>query len=237
MPARIGPGPVFVYEWLTTTRRWQFYAVRAVFVAAILAGMMFIVRVAQNPTPPGQATSRAELAQYGQRFYLTIVSIELAIVLLVAPAATAGAICLDKARGTLDHMLATDLSNAEIVLGKLGRAPGERARLDRVRASAHGAVGTHGRNRPHRGFRLVPGGNRLRCPGLLAGAHDIGLGPQNPGRAHLHVFDHDVLAVQPLSAGIGLGREWFVFDQVFLTRPCRTGSTPSTLSTSSGPRT
>ncbi len=40
--------------------------------------------------------------------------------LLAAPAATAGAVCLDKARGTLDHMLATDLSNAEIVLGKLG---------------------------------------------------------------------------------------------------------------------
>ena len=38
----------------------------------------------------------------------------------MAPAATAGAVCLDKARGTLDHMLATDLSNAEIVLGKLG---------------------------------------------------------------------------------------------------------------------
>ena len=47
-------------------------------------------------------------------------SIELTLVLLAAPAATAGAICLDKARGTLDHMLATDLSNAEIVLGKLG---------------------------------------------------------------------------------------------------------------------
>ena len=39
---------------------------------------------------------------------------------LVAPAATAGAICIDKARGRIDHMLATDLSNAEIVLGKLG---------------------------------------------------------------------------------------------------------------------
>ena len=49
-----------------------------------------------------------------------MVVIELTLVLLVAPAATAGAICLDKARGTLDHMLATDLSNTEIVLGKLG---------------------------------------------------------------------------------------------------------------------
>ena len=51
---------------------------------------------------------------------MTIASIELALVLLVAPATTAGAICLDKARGTLDHMLLTDLSNTEIVLGKLG---------------------------------------------------------------------------------------------------------------------
>ena len=60
------------------------------------------------------------MANYGQALYLTIVTIELTLVLLAAPAATAGAICLDKARGTLDHMLTTDLSNAEIVLGKLG---------------------------------------------------------------------------------------------------------------------
>ena len=39
---RLGPGPVFVYEWLTTTRRWQHYAVRAAFVSAILAGMALI---------------------------------------------------------------------------------------------------------------------------------------------------------------------------------------------------
>ena len=52
--------------------------------------------------------------------YRNVVGIELTLILLVAPAVTAGAVCLDKARGTLDHMLATDLSNAEIVLGKLG---------------------------------------------------------------------------------------------------------------------
>ena len=55
----------------------------------------------------------------GEQTYRTFVVIELTLVLLVAPAVTAGAVCLDKARGTLDHMLATDLSNAEIVLGKL----------------------------------------------------------------------------------------------------------------------
>jgi hypothetical protein len=39
--------------------------------------------------------------------------------MLAAPAATAGAICVDRARGTLTHMLATDLSDPEIILGKL----------------------------------------------------------------------------------------------------------------------
>ena len=70
--------------------------------------------------PSGPSVSIQTLASYGQQLFLTIVTIELSLVLLAAPAATAGAICLDKARGTLDHMLATDLSNAEIVLGKLG---------------------------------------------------------------------------------------------------------------------
>jgi ABC-type transport system involved in multi-copper enzyme maturation permease subunit len=45
--------------------------------------------------------------------------IMLGLVGLAAPAATAGAICLDKARGNLALLFATDLTDAEIVLGKL----------------------------------------------------------------------------------------------------------------------
>jgi ABC-2 type transporter len=117
---RLGAGPVFAYEWLLATRRWQLYAVRAGFVLVILAGMYFTLRAEPGAAGAGTTISRNELARYGRTFFLTIVSIELAIVLLVAPAVTAGAICVDKARGTLDHMLVTDLSSAEIVLGKLG---------------------------------------------------------------------------------------------------------------------
>jgi len=118
--SRLGPGPVFVYEWLTTTRRWQLYALRAGFVFLILVGMIFISRVELGIRTTGAFVSLQELARYGQNLFLTVISIEFTIVLLVAPAATAGAICLDKMRGTLDHMLATDLSSNEIVLGKLG---------------------------------------------------------------------------------------------------------------------
>ncbi len=116
---RLGPGPVFAYEWLTTTRRWQLYAVRALFVGLVLLGMILAWKSGTQRNP-GSNVSIQTLATYGQQLFLTIVSIELSLVLMVAPAATAGAVCHDKARGTLDHVLATDLSNAEIVLGKLG---------------------------------------------------------------------------------------------------------------------
>jgi ABC-type transport system involved in multi-copper enzyme maturation permease subunit len=69
---------------------------------------------------PDRRVSLREAARFGENLYRSLTWIELTWILLAAPAATAGAICLDKARGTLDHMLATDLSNAEIVLGKLG---------------------------------------------------------------------------------------------------------------------
>jgi ABC-type transport system involved in multi-copper enzyme maturation permease subunit len=117
---RLGPGPVFLYEWLTTSRRWQLYGLRAAFVGTILIGMMVVWQGSRRGGNSAQVVSIQKLAQYGEDLYETIVSIELTLVLLTAPAATAGAICLDKARGTLDHILATDLSNAEIVLGKLG---------------------------------------------------------------------------------------------------------------------
>ena len=42
MAIRLGPGPVFAYEWLTASRRWQVYALRAVFIALILAGMAIV---------------------------------------------------------------------------------------------------------------------------------------------------------------------------------------------------
>jgi ABC-type transport system involved in multi-copper enzyme maturation permease subunit len=52
-------------------------------------------------------------------FFLAVIGTQLTLVLLAAPAATAGAICLDRARGTLTHLMVTDLSDGEIVLGKL----------------------------------------------------------------------------------------------------------------------
>src|SRR5579863_8076618 len=77
LDVRLGPGPVFAYEWLTTTRRWQLYALRALFVSLILAGMMFIWQIELSRVNQSQTVSIQQLAEYGEQFYSTIVSIEL----------------------------------------------------------------------------------------------------------------------------------------------------------------
>jgi ABC-type Na+ efflux pump permease subunit len=113
---RIGLGPVFAYEWLATSRRWQIYAYRVDFSLVLLFALwvVYAESVRDNLNP-----SISEQSGIGRAFYTAIVSTQLALVLLVTPAVTAGAICMDKARGTLLHVLMTDLSDAEIILGKL----------------------------------------------------------------------------------------------------------------------
>ena len=39
---QIGLGPVFVYEWITSSRRWQLYAQRSLFVSALLLALVSI---------------------------------------------------------------------------------------------------------------------------------------------------------------------------------------------------
>src|SRR5262245_51401719 len=112
---RWGLGPVFIYECLTNSRRWQTFALRSLGVSALLVAMATIAMA--NAPPP--MNSWRYYASMGQEYFIAMVGMELALVMLAGPAATAGAICLDRARGTLAHMLMTDLSDAEIVLGKL----------------------------------------------------------------------------------------------------------------------
>jgi ABC-type transport system involved in multi-copper enzyme maturation permease subunit len=109
-------GPVFIYECIANARRWQTYAARSFIVAALLAGM---TAIAWTTGAVLNATSARRYERLGESYYYALIGVELALVMLAAPAATAGAICWDRSRGTLAHVLATDLSDSEIVLGKL----------------------------------------------------------------------------------------------------------------------
>jgi ABC-2 family transporter protein len=120
MRLRFGPGPVFVYESIAAARRWQSYAWRSLFVLSLLVALGVVWRSFQaSMVGPSSGNDLRLLALLGQRIYGAIACTQIALVLLAAPAATAGAVCLDRIRGGLEHMLVTDLSDTEIVLGKL----------------------------------------------------------------------------------------------------------------------
>ena len=120
MPLRLGPGPVFVYESITASRRWQHYAMRSFAVLALLGGLTAAwVSIGDDTRKSIAQGSIHDIATVGASFYYAISTVQITLVLLAAPAATAGAVCVDRARGSLTHMLVTDLTNSEIVLGKL----------------------------------------------------------------------------------------------------------------------
>ncbi len=116
---RFGTGPVFAYEQLTAARRWQTYGLRVLGVGCLLAAMTAIALNQDALFQQREIKSLREYAALGTGYFYAIMGVELALVMLAAPAAVAGAICLDRSRGTLEHMLVTDLSDREIVLGKL----------------------------------------------------------------------------------------------------------------------
>src|SRR5262245_48934071 len=92
------------------------YAIRSTFVGLLLAALC--VAWSRYFDLPNMSAAQ-KMADIGEQFFYTLIGTELTLILLAAPAATAGAICLDKVRGTLLHLFVTDLSDAEITLGKL----------------------------------------------------------------------------------------------------------------------
>src|SRR5207249_723337 len=84
-----------------------------------LAVVIVWVEKAEPLLRSGGTVNRNAHADAGEALFYAFFGTLLAVTLLVAPGATAGAVCLDKARGTLLHLLVTDLSAAEIVTGKL----------------------------------------------------------------------------------------------------------------------
>ncbi len=99
MSMRWGPGPVFIHESIAATRRWQVYALRSFFVLGLLVAMaMAWYMLGTMPANHRGASTIQRLAELGQLFYYAIATTQIALVLLVAPAATAGAICQDRAR-------------------------------------------------------------------------------------------------------------------------------------------
>src|SRR6516164_3357632 len=98
MGVRWGLGPVFALESLMAARRWQYYALRSVYVGLLLLGLTLTWGPAERTI-----RSLADAAMIAEIFFHTLIIVQLGLVLLAAPAATASAVCVDRARGTLLH--------------------------------------------------------------------------------------------------------------------------------------
>src|SRR5436305_10670958 len=120
MAVRWGPGPVFAAQWRAAARRQTLYAVRALAVAVLLAALTVAHGLQPESSESKDPARRLkEYAELGSFFGEAVTGAQLALLLLAAPAAAAGSVCLDKQRGNLLHLFATDLTSAEIALGKL----------------------------------------------------------------------------------------------------------------------
>ena len=115
MGTRWGLGPLFALECLKSSRRWQFYAWRSFLVASVLVGLILVWF---SRGRAGRTESIHDVAALAESLSDAVIGIELVLALAVVPAFTAGAVCHDR-RGHLMQMMTTDLSDAEIVLGKL----------------------------------------------------------------------------------------------------------------------
>src|SRR5947209_2735733 len=118
-------GPVLSQELLLGSRRGRQQIFRRVYAGWLivqLAAFYWLYLVQSNwlgATLFGGTIEREAAAEFGTQFTAVLVVQQLLLLLLAAPAYTAGAITDEKTRGTLQYLLAADLTAWEIIVGKL----------------------------------------------------------------------------------------------------------------------
>ena len=108
--------PVFVRELVVAPRRPKHFIGRATYVAALL----MLICTAWLVLAGNQTISNiGDLAKFGTILFQTLAPLQLTLALFFAALFTASSVAQEKDRRTLILLLMTDLSNVEVVLGKL----------------------------------------------------------------------------------------------------------------------
>jgi ABC-type transport system involved in multi-copper enzyme maturation permease subunit len=115
-------GPVFRFELITTARRKRYYVARVVYGFILLFALgsqygngAWSQYVTIHITPD----SIAELTRFAQQMLAALAGVQGAALICLVPALLAGVIADEAQRKTLHYLLASRMSSAEIVLGKL----------------------------------------------------------------------------------------------------------------------
>ena len=107
-------GPVFTRELTAAPRSLRFYLTRAGYVAALF-GLSFTAWLILSQKVRGLG----DLARFGSEVFTLLAPIQLVIAMAFSALIIAAEVAQEKDRRTLDLLLMTNLTNSELVLGKL----------------------------------------------------------------------------------------------------------------------
>ncbi len=108
-------GPVLFYDLVRTARRVRFTVIRTLYaglLAVILLWVGFLFIIEER----GFDSNR--MGVMAQVYFYVFMGVQFFVVVILTPAYVAGAVAEEKERKTLEFILATDLRNREIILGK-----------------------------------------------------------------------------------------------------------------------
>ncbi|QEG32793.1 ABC transporter permease [Bythopirellula goksoeyrii] len=115
-------GPIYRVELVAAARRRRYFVLRVIYAALILfvlwvtySNMSYLVFRSRG-IPAG--TSIRNSAMLAASFFMSFSWLQLLAVLAVGPAMSVGTIATERERRTIEYLFTTDLSNAEIILGK-----------------------------------------------------------------------------------------------------------------------
>lgn len=109
-------GPVLFYDMVRTARRNRYVLMRTLYAVFLLLLLLWVYSLVGS----ARLDQRAQEARLAQSFFETLMIVQLIVVVVLMPAYMGGAIADEKERRTLEFILATDLRNQEVILGKLG---------------------------------------------------------------------------------------------------------------------
>lgn len=109
-------GPVFTREITTIPRSWRLFFTRALYVATLFGLVLtaWLILIGSQ-----EVRSLGDLSRFGSAVFAVLAPLQLAMAVAFSALLTAAAVAQEKDRRTLDLLLMTNLSNAELVLGKL----------------------------------------------------------------------------------------------------------------------
>ncbi len=111
-------GPVMRYELITTSRRRRYYFLRVIYGLLLLTQLTMLFQLWELNHPAGGTLT--QIQEFAESAFIYFAGVQGLCLLLLVPALVAGVIADEYQRKTLHYLLASRLSSAEIVLGKLG---------------------------------------------------------------------------------------------------------------------